>query len=113
MDCVFCKISKGEIKSRKIYENENFFSIPDANPRCLGHSLVISKKHFKTALDLPLTISQELIDCIKQTAVKLLKEKKASGFNILSNNFESAGQAVHHVHFHILPRNKGDNLEII
>jgi len=105
-DCIFCKIVSGEIPSEKIYENDNFFSIPDANQQIEGHSLVISKKHFQTILDLPSTLGTELLDCIKETALKLIDEHKSDGFNLVQNNFESAGQLVKHIHFHILPRKK-------
>jgi histidine triad (HIT) family protein len=106
-DCFFCKIANGEISSeKKIYENDNFFSISDANQQVEGHSLVISKKHFETVLDLPSTLGAELLDCIKKTTLKLIEKHKSEGFNIVSNNFECAGQIVKHVHFHILPRQK-------
>src|SRR3989339_463036 len=106
-DCVFCKIAKGEIPVKIIYENDNFVSFPDANQQIDGHSLVVSKKHFATVLDIPNTLGGELLDCIKNTTLKLMAEYKSEGFNIVSNNFESAGQVVGHVHFHILPRKKG------
>ena len=108
-DCIFCKIAKKEIEQEIIYENDNFISFPDANPVGEGHSLVIPKKHFETILDLPSSLGTELLDCLKKTALKLMDEGKFEGFNIVNNNFESAGQVVKHVHFHILPRNKGDN----
>jgi histidine triad (HIT) family protein len=106
-------MADGEIKIKKIYENDNFFSIPDANQKVDGHSLIISKKHFKTTLDLPNTIGPELLDCIKRTAVELVKEHKAEGFNIVNNNFSAAGQVVEHVHYHILPRKKGDKSPLV
>ena len=109
-DCIFCKIAKGNIPSNKIYENENFFSVADRNPIVDGHSLIISKKHFITILDLPSSLGTELLDCIKKTAIKLMKEKNASGFNVVNNNFESAGQVVKHIHFHIIPRKDGDKI---
>ena len=109
-DCIFCKIATGKIPSKKIYENGNFFSIPDAKPAGKGHSLVISKKHFETSLDLPDSLAAELLDCVKKTSLKLMKEFDGEGFNVLNNNFESAGQVVNHIHFHILPRRKGDGL---
>jgi histidine triad (HIT) family protein len=112
-ECVFCKISKGEIPCKKIYENENFFSIPDANPCVKGHSLIISKKHFENVLDLPLTLGHELLDCVKKTTTILLKEHKSTGFNIVNNNFKSAGQVVNHVHFHVIPRKEGDNVRFL
>ena len=71
-NCIFCRISEGKIPSKKIYENCNFFSVPDANPVTNGHSLVISKEHFKTYLDIPIGLGQELVDCIKNTAIKLI-----------------------------------------
>lgn len=109
-DCVFCKIANGEIPSKKIYENDNFFSIPDRNQQIDGHSLVISKKHFETTLDLPSTLGMELLDCIKKTTMKLMQEHKSDGFNLVQNNFEPAGQIVKHVHFHILPRKTGGKI---
>jgi len=107
-DCVFCKIANGEITCEKIYENDNFFSIHDAKPKTKGHSLVISKKHFENSLELPSTLGVELLDCIKKTSLKIIEESNSTGFNIINNNFEDAGQIVKHVHFHVLPRKKGD-----
>lgn len=109
-DCIFCKIASGEIPSDKIHENDNFFSIPDANQKVKGHSLIISKKHFETVLDLPATLGGELVDCIKKTALKVLDSENAEGFNVVQNNFKVAGQAVKHVHFHILPRKKSGKI---
>jgi histidine triad (HIT) family protein len=109
-DCVFCKISKGKIPTKKIWENDNFFSIPDANQKIEGHSLIISKNHFENILDLPSNLGEDLIECIKETSLNLIKEYGAEGFNIVQNNFESAGQVVKHIHFHLLPRKKGDNV---
>ena len=108
MDCIFCKFAKEEIKVERIYENDNFFSILDANPKVEGHSIVISKKHFNNTLDVPDSLGQELLDCIKKSTIILMKECKAEGFNIVNNNFAAAGQVVNHVHYHILPRKKGD-----
>jgi histidine triad (HIT) family protein len=109
-DCVFCKIAKGEIKVNRIYENANFFSMLDANQEIKGHSLVISKKHFVTTLDLPPTIASELLDCIKKTAIKIMEKEKAEGFHVINNNFSAAKQVVKHVHFHIIPRKRNDML---
>ena|SRR3989344_9522955 len=113
-DCIFCKISNGEISKEKIiYENDNFISIPDANPVAEGHSLIISKRHFSTTLDLPDNLGIELIDCIKKTALELMKDKDVNGFNVINNNFKTAGQIVEHVHFHIIPRKNGDGIDIL
>ncbi|MFQ5531730.1 MAG: HIT family protein [Candidatus Nanoarchaeia archaeon] len=84
----------------------------DINPQIKGHSLIISKKHFKTMLDLPSSSGQELLDCIKKTTLKLIEQQKTEGFNIHGNNFPVAGQVVHHFHLHILPRREGDGFKI-
>ena len=107
-DCVFCRIVKEEIPCEKIYENNNFISFKDGFPTLEGHSLVVSKEHFKTLLDFPSDLGNDLIDCMKQTVLKLRKEKDFEGFNILQNNFKVAKQVVNHIHFHILPRREGD-----
>ena len=113
-ECIFCKIAQEENSSEKfIWDNDNFFSVPDKNPLADGHSLVISKKHFSNILDMPSTVGGELLDCIKNTAIKIMKEKNVDGFNVINNNFESAGQIVNHVHFHIIPRKKDDGVKII
>ena len=109
-NCTFCKIARGEIKVGRIYENPGFFSMPDKNPQTKGHSIVISKKHFVTSLDLPSTLGPELIDCIKNTALQIMKNEKAEGFHIINNNFSAANQLVKHVHFHIIPRKNKDGL---
>ncbi len=112
-DCVFCKIAKGEIKSEKILDDKNFFAIKDINPKTKGHSLVISKKHYTTLLDMPSSLLGEFLETAKKLAVKLLDKEKAQGFNIIMNNYEVAGQLVPHVHLHVLPRKKGDGFRIV
>ena len=107
-ECIFCKIANGDKVENVIYENDNFFSILDINPTVEGHSLVISKKHFETMLDLLDSLGPELLDCIKNTSVILMKKYDAEGFNVINNNFGAAQQIVKHVHFHIFPRKKGD-----
>jgi len=109
-ECIFCKIANGDKPENVIYENESFFSVPDIDPAVGGHSLVISKKHFETTLDLPDEFGAELLDCVKKTALKLMEKYNAEGFNVSNNNFEVAQQIVKHVHFHILPRKKGDGV---
>ena len=112
-DCVFCKIASGEVGISKIYENESFFSIPDISPVIKGHSLIVCKKHFKNTLDLPNTLGTELLECIKETALKIINREKAEGFNIINNNFGAGGQKINHIHYHLIPRKKGDNLKMI
>lgn len=112
-ECIFCQISNGKIKSNRIYENDNFFSIFDINPKTEGHSLIISKRHFNNMLDMPITLAQECFDCIKNTAMILMKNYNSEGFNVITNNFSVAGQEIDHIHFHVIPRKKEDGLKFI
>ena len=75
-DCIFCKIVKGEIKSEIVYSDDNFIGILDINPKALGHTLIISKNHFKTILEVPSTLGTELLGAIKEVGLKLIKDKK-------------------------------------
>lgn len=106
-DCIFCKISKGEIDSKKIDESENFFVINDANPVSKGHCLIISKEHFETVFDLPRGLGEELINLLKDQGKRLINEGKADGIKLINNNYESSGQIVKHFHMHVIPEKKG------
>ena len=110
-NCIFCKIANGEITSKKIFETENFFAIKDINPKVEGHTLVISKKHYNTLVDVPASLLGEFLETVRKLALNLLNEEKAEGFNLHMNNFKVAGQLVPHFHMHILPRKNNDGFE--
>tara|TARA_Y100000310_G_scaffold338398_1_gene427936 strand:- start:1306 stop:1692 length:387 start_codon:yes stop_codon:yes gene_type:complete len=110
-DCIFCKIITGGIPSEKVYEDDNFIGILDINQVADGKTLLIPKKHYKTILDLPNSLGNEMLEAIKKISLKLIDEGKAEGINILVNTFKVAGQVVPHFHVHILPRKEGDGLK--
>lgn len=111
-DCIFCKIAKGEIPCEKIYWNDRFFSIFDAHPWVEGHALVISKKHFEDVLRFPKGLGDAFIDCVRETANKLVEKYFLKGFNLVHNNGKIAGQMISHFHMHIVPRREGDGLKL-
>lgn len=111
-DCIFCKLAKGNMPRKVIYESDNFIVFPDINQKVKGHCLIVPKEHFVNILDLPIFLGNELLGVIKEVAGIQLKDG-AEGFNILQNNCECAGQAVMHVHFHFFPRRKGDGFSIV
>lgn len=106
VNCVFCKISKGETPCNKVYEDEHAFAFLDADPANVGHTLVIPKKHFETIEEM----KKDDFDRLSETILKVGKGimKISDGMNILQNNKKYAGQVVPHVHFHLIPRFKGD-----
>ena len=103
-DCIFCKIATGEIPSKKVYEDQKFLAFLDVNPRAVGHCLVIPKKHAVTLSDLPQEDAGSMFQIVRHLAKTILERMGAKGYNIGSNNGEVAGQAVPHLHVHIIPR---------
>ncbi len=113
VECVFCKIARGEIKQDFFATSNHFLAFFDISPKAEGHTLIISKQHYVTLLDLPIKLGNELIEFMKNVAGKLLDEKYGDGFNLLMNNLEVAGQVVMHAHLHVIPRNENDGLRVI
>ena len=109
-DCIFCKIAKGEIPADIVYKDDNFIGFLDVKPKAPGHTLIIQKKHFRNILEMPSTLGNELLDAIKDVALKLIKDGRGEGVNIIFNTEPAAGQVVFHVHCHVIPRKKGDGL---
>lgn len=103
-NCVFCKISDGIIPSTKVYEDQDFFIIPDLNPATKGHCLIISKEHYTNIFDIPEDVVAKGHKLAKQLAPKLCDAFGCDGMNILQNNFAAAGQSVFHYHIHVIPR---------
>jgi histidine triad (HIT) family protein len=110
-DCIFCKIVNKEIKSEFVYEDDKFIAILDLHPKSIGHTLIIPKDHFRNLLDMPETLGPELLVAIKEVSLKLIKDGKGEGVNVIVNNEPSAGQVVMHSHVHIIPRKNGDGLK--
>ena len=111
MATIFEKIIKGEIPSVKLYEDDQCLVILDINPVEKGHALVISKHPYPVFTDCPDKELEHLMSVAKKVDLKLRKELGADGTNILINNGSDAGQAIPHLHIHVIPRFKGDGHE--
>ncbi len=109
-DCVFCKIIEGKIPSAKVYETDKIFAFLDINPTNKGHTLVIPKAHHELLVDVPDEILADLAIAVKKVAKAVKQATNADGLNFLLSMEKPAGQTVPHVHFHIIPRHKGDGL---
>jgi histidine triad (HIT) family protein len=113
INCIFCKIVRGEIKSEIVYNDDNFIGLLDINPKALGHTVIIPKKHFENnILVMPSSLGVELVDAIKEVGLNLIKDGKGEAFNIIVNNGEVAGQVIKHTHIHVIPRKKDDGLKM-
>lgn len=107
-DCIFCKIAKGEIPCHKIYEDKEFFAFLDITPINKGHTLLIPKEHFKDIFDAPEELISKITLIIKKIMVALDKAGFGEGYTLVQRNREAGGQDVLHIHYHIIPRIKGD-----
>ena len=109
-DCIFCKILKGEIPSRKVYEDETIEIIMNINPNTNGHLLVIPKEHVVNLLDTPNELITHCLDVVRETIYPLLKEKlNCEGLTLAQNN--ELGQEIKHYHLHLIPRYTDDNAD--
>ena len=108
MNCLFCKIINKEIPAEIISENDNYIAFLDVSPRAKGHALVVPKLHVGNILELDKDEVGPLFHGLKQTT-KLIKDSlRPDGFTIGINHGIIAGQAVEHLHLHIIPRFEGD-----
>lgn len=104
-ECIFCKITKGELPSSKIYEDENVFAFLDISPVNKGHVLVIPKNHHKYMTDTPDEELGFVFTAAKKIMTALKKSLKAD-FVTLS----VIGLDVPHFHVHVIPRFDDDGL---
>ena len=102
-NCIFCKIIRGEIPSKKVFEDERILVVEDVAPQAPLHLLFLSKKHLVNCLDLS-PQDDELIGSILRKAGEVARQKgyAESGFRVVQNNGAGAGQSVFHIHFHLL-----------
>ena len=106
--CIFCKIIKGEIPSSKLLENERFIVFMDIGPVNPGHTLIVPKAHMETIFDVTPGYGEELISLMQRVGKAIMTATGATGLNIMQNNYPDAGQAVPHVHWHLIPRFAND-----
>lgn len=111
-DCIFCKIIEGKIPCAKVYDQGGVFAFLDIAPVNKGHALVVPKKHHDTLFDLPPDLGRELLTALKTVGQAVMQATGAAGLNLGMNNYEVAGQLVHHAHFHLIPRHAGDGLSL-
>ncbi len=108
MDCIFCKIINQEIPAAVIYEDEAALALLDIHPHAWGHAMVLPKKHYPTILEVPNEELGALFAAVKKVTAAEKKALHPDGFTIGINHGEVSGQAVPHLHIHILPRFRGD-----
>ena len=103
MDCIFCKIIKGEIPSKVVYKDDKIFAFHDINPQAPHHVLLIPVKHIPSLMEAEKE-DRELLGYMMSKIPEIAKEAgmDPEGTRVVTNCGESAGQAVFHLHFHLL-----------
>ncbi len=101
-DCIFCRISKGELPSRKVYEDEDVFAFHDIHPVAPVHFMIVPKKHVDSLIQCH-SGDQALLGKILLLAPKLATEQGLSdGFRTMINTGRGGGQEVYHLHVHVI-----------
>ncbi|MEA3492799.1 MAG: histidine triad nucleotide-binding protein [Candidatus Margulisiibacteriota bacterium] len=101
MDCIFCKIVRKEIPAEIVFEDNKVLAFKDINPQAPHHILFIPKEHVTSVADLEnIIVISDLFAAMKQVAQTIGIDK--SGYRIVVNHGKEAGQAVPHLHFHLL-----------
>lgn len=101
-NCIFCKIARGEIPSRKVYEDDEVLAFHDVQPQVSVHLLVIPKQHISSLAEADMS-HQLVLGKMLALSGRLAREQGAAdGFRTIINTGRVGGQEVYHLHMHIL-----------
>ena len=103
MDCLFCSIVSGQIDSKRLHEDDRCIAFADINPQAPTHVLVVPREHLATINDV--TEGHEpLVGHLVRVAQKIARESghAESGYRLVFNCQEGAGQSVFHIHLRLL-----------
>jgi len=102
MDCLFCRIIRGEIPAKKVYEDEETFVFEDIKPQAPTHVLIIPKKHIVGIREAQLE-DAEIVGKLHLVAAQIARDRKIeNGYRTVFNVGPGAGQSVFHLHLHLL-----------
>lgn len=102
MDCLFCSIVKGEIPSKKVYEDDMVYAFRDIYPMAPTHVLIVPKCHIQSA-DEVTEENSPYVAHIFEVIPKIAKaEGLTNGYRVITNCGEDGCQSVKHLHFHLL-----------
>ncbi len=103
-DCLFCSMVSGAIPVQRVYEDADTLVFLDIHPVNPGHLLVIPKEHACDIRD----VSDVSLAAVMRTVQKMARAVTAAlhveGVNVMQNTGRDAGQAIFHLHFHVIPR---------
>ncbi len=108
---IFARILRGELPKIAIYEDDLTLAFMDVAPATEGHTLVIPKEAAETIFDLSPEGAAATIKTTQKVAAAVKKALGVPGIMIVQLNDKAAGQSVPHLHFHILPREHGYDMD--
>lgn len=101
-DCIFCKIARGEIPSKKVYEDDDLFAFHDINPLAPVHFMIIPKQHIPSLNEADMS-HQALLGKLMAKAGEMARSQGLTdGFRTIINTGRIGRQEVYHLHIHIL-----------
>lgn len=101
-NCIFCKIVRGEIPSRKVYEDEHMLAFHDIQPAAPVHVLIVPKAHLPSMMEAG-DAHQSVLGAMLLAAPRIARELGSTeGFRLILNTGPVGRQEVMHVHLHVL-----------
>jgi histidine triad (HIT) family protein len=101
-DCLFCRIVRGEIPSKKVYEDDHTFAFEDINPQGPTHVLIVPKKHLRGLKEAEASDADILGRCQLSAAEIARRRGIEQGYRTVLNVGPRAGQSVFHLHVHLI-----------
>lgn len=103
MSCIFCKIAAGEIPADIVYKNEYVTAFTDLNPQAPLHVLIVPNRHIESVNEIAdEDAARAAGECLRAAREIARTQNLNTGYRIVTNIGESAGQSVMHLHFHLL-----------
>ena len=100
--CLFCKIVRGDIPTKKVYEDEHTFAFEDIDPKAPTHVLIVPKKHIE-GLNKAASDEAEIVGRCHLAAAKIARERQIEqGYRTVLNVGPKSGQSVFHLHVHLI-----------
>lgn len=100
-DCIFCKISRGEIPAKNVYRDDDVLAVEDVNPQAPVHLLVMPSQHHPNIAALS-DSDGSLVAKLFEVASQLGRDRGGEGFRLVINTGANGGQTVDHLHVHVL-----------
>ena len=101
-DCIFCKIVRGEIPSKKIYEDEEMIAFHDIHPQAPVHFMLVPKRHIASLAEATADDAPVLGRMLAQAGRLAHEQGSPDGFRSVVNTGRIGRQDVMHVHIHII-----------